>query len=76
MFGGVPGGVLDGELLEEGALLWSGGIQTKQRLPGLGPKFTPPQLSHGGVGGGVHEDGEHLPGGRGYCTSGEGERDE
>ena len=44
MFGGVPGGVLDGELLEEGALLWSGGIQTKQRLPGLGPKLTPPQL--------------------------------
>ena len=54
--GGEPGGVLDGELgLLLGRDLHSkGGIQLKQRLLGLGPKFTPPQPSHGGVGGGVH----------------------
>ena len=31
-----------------------GGMQPKQTLLGQGPKFGPPQLLHGGVGGGVH----------------------
>ena len=35
-------------------------MQAKQTLPGQGPKFAPPQLMHGGVGGGVHEDGQLL----------------
>ena len=51
--GGVPGGVCEGEL-SGGGLISRGGMHTKQRLPGLGPKFIPPQPSHGGVGGGVH----------------------
>ena len=55
--GGVPGGVCEGELLlSVGGLISSGGIHRKQRLSGLGPKFTPPQPTHGGVGGGVHGD--------------------
>ena len=62
--GGVPGGVLDGdgdlsELLC-GDLLCNGGIQTIHTLLGLGPKFIPPQLLQGGVGGGVHEDDRPL----------------
>ena len=58
--GGVPGGVLDGELLLSGCiLLSSGGMQTKQRLLGLGPYFIPPQPSHGGVKGGVQGDAVH-----------------
>ena len=51
--GGVPGGVLDGELVVLG-LGCKGGTQAKQTLLGQGPKFIPPQLVHGGVGGGVH----------------------
>ena len=44
-------------------------MHPKQTLPGQGPKFTPPQLLHGGVGGGVHVDGLLL--GWGGCrTSG------
>ena len=35
-------------------MLCRGGIQLKQISLGLGPKFIPPQLPHGGVGGGVH----------------------
>ena len=31
-------------------------MQPKQTLPGQGPKFGPPQLPHGGVGGGDHDD--------------------
>ena len=31
-------------------------MQAKQTLLGQGPKLTPPQVVHGGVGGGVHED--------------------
>ena len=54
--GGVPGGVLDSELQLLTCNLLSTGIHTKQRLLGLGPKFIPPQLSHGGVRGGVHAD--------------------
>ena len=58
--GGVPGGVLDGDgdlpRLLCGDVIRSGGIHTKQTLLGLGPKFIPPQLLHGGVGGGVHGD--------------------
>ena len=34
-----------------------GGIHTKQELLGLGPKFTPPHFTHGGVGGRVHGEG-------------------
>ena len=53
--GGVPGGVREGEPLPSGGgLISRGGIHPKQRLLGLGPKFIPPQISHGGVGGGVH----------------------
>ena len=53
--GGVPGGVVVGELLLLcGDVLCSGGMHTKQRSLGLGPKLIPPQLVHGGVGGGVH----------------------
>ena len=37
-------------------------MQIKHTLVGLGPLFTPPQLLHGGVGGGVH-GGEVLQGG-------------
>ena len=63
----MPGGVLDGdgdlpEVLG-GDLLCSGGIQTIHTLLGLGPKFIPPQLLQGGVGGGVHEDDRPLLGG-------------
>ena len=58
--GGVPGGVLDGELVLGSGLIIKGGIQAKQTLPGQGPKFAPPQLMHGGVGGGVHDDGQLL----------------
>ena len=56
----MPGGVLDGEQLGRG-LHSRGGIQAKQRLPGLGPKFTPPQSVQGGVGGGVHGGYDPLP---------------
>ena len=63
--GGVPGGVLDGDGDLSELLLCSGGIQTIHTLLGLGPKFIPPQLLQGGVGGGVHEDdGSLLDGGR------------
>ena len=55
--GGVPGGVCEGEL-SGGGLISRGGMHTKQKLPGVGPKFIPPQPTHGGVGGGVHGDGE------------------
>ena len=58
--GGVPGGVLDGEIqlvLVCSVIICRGGIHTKQELPGLGPKFTPPHFSHGGVGGRVHGEG-------------------
>ena len=54
--GGVPGGVLDRELLHAWDELGSGGIHTKHTLLRLGPKFIPPQFIHGGVGGGVHRD--------------------
>ena len=63
--GGVSGGVLDGELVLGSGLIVKGGVQAKQTLPGQGPKFAPPQLMHGGVGGGVHADGPLL--GRGGC---------
>ena len=45
-------------------------MQLKQRLLGLGPKLTPPQLTHGGVGGGVHgNDGNvSLKGWGGFCV--------
>ena len=57
--GGVPGGVREGELLQSGGgLIWRGRIHPKHRLPGHGPKLIPPQPMHGGVGGGVHGDGE------------------
>ena len=60
MLGGVPGGVHEEESLISGGVFFSsGGIHPKQRLEGLGPKLIPPQLSHGGVGGGVHEDDIH-----------------
>ena len=52
--GGVPGGVLDGELVSVSGLFCKGGMQLKQILLGQGPKLIPPQLSQGGVGGGVH----------------------
>ena len=52
--GGEPGCVLEGELLSGGALIFRGEMQAKQILLGLGPMFSPPQLVHGGVGGGVH----------------------
>ena len=39
-------------------------MQPKQILPGQGPKFAPPQLLHGGVGGGVHVAKPLLGGGR------------
>ena len=48
--GGVPGGVVDGELLLICAAVGKGGIHLKQMLLGLGPKFIPPQELHGGVG--------------------------
>ena len=69
--GGVPGGVSEGELQRVESLLGKGGIHLKQRLLGLGPKFTPPQVVHGGVGGGVH-GGEPLFGGGGCCSAGVG----
>ena len=56
--GGVPGGVLDGELASGSGILCNVGMQPKQTLLGQGPKFMPPQLLHGGVGGGVHGDEE------------------
>ena len=59
--GGVPGGVLDGELVLSSDSICKGGMQAKQTLLGQGPKFVLPQLSHGGVGGGDHEY-EVLPG--------------
>ena len=62
--GGVPGGVLEGEMLFCGDLHRKGEIHLKQRLFGLGPKLIPPQLVHGGVGGGVHDDESLLGGGR------------
>ena len=52
--GGVPGGVLEGELRLGGDFFLSCEMQTMQRLFGLGPIFTPQQLTDGGVGGGVH----------------------
>ena len=52
--GGVPGGVLDGELASGSEFIDKGGMQPKQTLLGQGPKFIPPQLLHGGEGGGVH----------------------
>ena len=60
--GGVPGGVLEGEMLFCGDLHRKGEIHLKQRLFGLGPKLIPPQLvhMHGGVGGGVHDDESQL----------------
>ena len=61
--GGVPGGVVEGELLLGAPSLCRGGIQLKHMLLGLGPKFTPPQLVHGGVGGGVHGGEPLLSGG-------------
>ena len=65
--GGVPGGVLEGELwLLGGDLFLKGGIQLKQRLLGLGPKLTPPHSMQGGVGGGVHGY-NPVPGGGWYC---------
>ena len=39
----------------------------KQRSLGLGPKLIPPQLVHGGVGGGVHGVTPLLGGGRGWA---------
>ena len=55
--GGVQGGVHGVELLLScSVLLFRGGINPNQKLLGLGPNLTPPQLSHGGVGGGVYED--------------------
>ena len=51
---GVPGGVFDGESVFGSSLSSKGGMQPKQTLLGQGPKLTPPQLEHGGVGGGVH----------------------
>ena len=51
---GVPGGVLDGELLLACDVLCKGGIHLKHTSLGLGPKLIPPQELHGGVGGGVH----------------------
>ena len=58
---GVPGGVLEGELLLSG---WGWvGIHRIQRLLGLGPKFIPPQAVHGGFGGGDHGDNKPLLGG-------------
>ena len=59
--GGVPGGVLDGELVLSSDSICKGGMQAKQTLLGQGPKFVLPQLSQGGVVGGDHED-ELLPG--------------
>ena len=44
-------------------------MHPKQTLPGQGPKFGPPQLSHGGVGGGDHGD-EPLAGTEGGCGAG------
>ena len=58
---GVPGGVLEGELLLSGC--GRGGIHRIQRLLGLGPKFIPPQAVHGGFGGGDHGDNKPLLGG-------------
>ena len=63
LLGGVPGGVLEGELLTCDGLLCMWGIQIKQRSLGLGPKLIPRQLVHGGVGGGVHGDTPLLGGG-------------
>ena len=63
--GGVPGGVLDGDPMQDSDVL-RGGRQGKQTLLGLGPKLIPPQLMHGGVRGGVHErDTQPAGGGRG-----------
>ena len=53
-----------GDLLRRG----EGEIHLKQRLAGPGPKLTPPQLVHGGVGGGVHVDTPLLGLGR-SCAS-------
>ena len=47
--GGVPGGVLDEELVLGSGLIIKGVIQAKQTLPGQGPKFAPPELMNGGV---------------------------
>ena len=56
----MPGGVRDGELDVLTGLLCKGGMQLKQTLLGEGPKLTPPQLSQGGVGGGVQGEGTQL----------------
>ena len=40
-------------------------MQAKQTLLGHGPKLTPPQVVHGGVGGGVHGDEIDRVGGAG-----------
>ena len=61
--GAVPGGVLDGDSMQDSDVLRRGGRQGKQTLLGLGPKFRPPQLMHGGVGGGVHGRDTQLGGG-------------
>ena len=46
-------------------------MQAKHKWVGQGPKFSPPQLSHGGVGGGVHRDGgEVLVGGAVFIEEG------
>ena len=67
--GGVPGGVLEGELWLLGGNLFSkGGIQPKQRLLGLGQKLTPPHSMLGWVGGGVHGY-NPLPGEGWYCVA-------
>ena len=65
--GGVPGGVLDGELVSVSGLFCNGSMQLKQILLGQGPKLIPPQLSQGGVGGGVHEEDPLL--GWGSCCA-------
>ena len=60
--GGVPGGVVDGDSMQDSDLLRRGGRQGKQTLLGLGPKLIPPQFIHGGVGGGVHRDDSLISG--------------
>ena len=60
----MPGGVVDGKSLQGGASgMFKEGMQAKHRLVGQGPKFTPPHLLHGGVGGGVHGGEVRLGGG-------------
>ena len=42
--------------MSSSVLICNGGLQPKQTLPGQGPKFGPPQLSHGWVEGDDHGD--------------------